>query len=158
VKGLPAGAPLTWGGLLLVLRQDTMSSPQKHRDHRENPYLTAGDAPVAIPALRASVVTICAKRTQFRPAAGGGWKKLCKTKPNLRGLGYVGKGHRRVGVARSGSETCKTNPIWGPGAPRLRIEDCGLKGAGRGRVPEAKCAKRTQLGPGGSGVGPYVKL
>jgi hypothetical protein len=75
--------------------------------------------------------------------------KLCKTKPNLEGLGYMGKGHRRVGVARSGSETCKTNPIWGPGAPRLRIEDCGLKGAGRGRVPEAKCAKRSQLGPAG---------
>jgi hypothetical protein len=36
---------------------------------------------------------------------------LCKTKPNLRGLGNVGKGSRRVGAAPLGSETCKTNPI-----------------------------------------------
>jgi hypothetical protein len=31
------------------------------------------------------------------------------------------------GVARPGSETCETNPIWGPETPRLRIGDCGLK-------------------------------
>jgi hypothetical protein len=37
------------------------------------------------------------------------------------------------GVARPGSETCETNPISGPGAPRLRIRDCGLKEVGRGR-------------------------
>jgi hypothetical protein len=35
----------------------------------------------------------------------------------------------------------------GPGAPRLRIGDCGLRDAGRGPTPEPKCAKRTQFGP-----------
>jgi hypothetical protein len=51
------------------------------------------------------------------------------------------------GVARPGSETCKTNPLWGPEAPGLRIGDCGLEEGGRGWTPEAKCAKRTQSGP-----------
>jgi hypothetical protein len=79
------------------------------------------------------------------------------------------------GAARPGSETCKTNPIWGPEAPRLRIGDCGLQRRRQGqqmavsvqdtaslgvewcktnpiwrrqgRAPEAKCAKRTQFGP-----------
>jgi hypothetical protein len=43
-----------------------------------------------------------AKRTQFLPAAGGGRRELCETKPNLGGLGYVGKGSRRVGRGSAG--------------------------------------------------------
>jgi hypothetical protein len=38
-----------------------------------------------------------AKRTQFRPPTGGWRRELCKTKPNLGGLGYVGKDRCRVG-------------------------------------------------------------
>ena len=33
-----------------------------------------------------------AKQSQFQPP----WRHLCETKPNLRGLGYVGKGGHRV--------------------------------------------------------------
>jgi hypothetical protein len=80
----------------------------------------------------------CAKRTQFRPAAGGGRRELCKTKPNLGGLGHVGK------------ESCCVRPGRGARDCGVRIADCGLKQAGRGRAPEAKCAKRTQFGPAGS--------
>jgi hypothetical protein len=39
---------------------------------------------------------------------------MCKTKPNLEGLGYVGKGRRQVWLGRE-VKTCKTNPIWPAG-------------------------------------------
>jgi hypothetical protein len=110
-----------------------------------------------------------AKRTQFRPAArrhrrpsaqnkpnfarpgAHGRRKPCETKPNLRGLGHMGKGSCRVAVARPGSQTCETNPISGPGAQDcgFGIADCGLKEPGCGQVAEVKCAKRTQFGPPG---------
>jgi hypothetical protein len=88
---------------------------------------------VAIPGRRAIVRNEAnfgsnrAKRTQFGPAAGTRRRKLCKTKPNLGGLGYAGKGCR-MGRGSAGSETCRTNPI-----SRLRIADWGLR-IGRGRA------------------------
>jgi hypothetical protein len=57
--------------------------------------------------------------------------KLCKTKPNLEGLGYVGKDGGRVGRGSPASGTCKTNPIGWAGGPGLRIDDCGLRIRGR---------------------------
>jgi hypothetical protein len=127
-------SPLACTGPLLALRQDTMSWPQRHRHPRENPHFRAGDFRLRLRALHVSVVTICAKRTQFparsgsprsrgrgpimqnepnlgshrakrtqfRPAAGGRRRKLCKTKPNLEGLGYMGKGCRHVGRGSAG--------------------------------------------------------
>jgi hypothetical protein len=80
-------------------------------------------------------VTICAKRTQFQRGVSSlkfqvssrkgqasgpltsnlklrtSSRKMCKTKPNLAGLRDVGKGVVAGGVARPGSQTCKTNPI-----------------------------------------------
>jgi hypothetical protein len=55
------------------------------------------------------------------------------------------------GVTRPGSETCKTKPIGGPGAPRLRIGDCGLRTEKRrpGTAGKGVRAKRTQFGPAG---------
>jgi hypothetical protein len=44
----------------------------------------------------------CAKRTQFRPGAGVSRRESCRTKPNLGGLGYVGKGGCRVGCGSAG--------------------------------------------------------
>jgi hypothetical protein len=57
------------------------------------------------------------------------------------------------GGDRPASETCKTNPIWGPGAPRLRIGDCGLR-IERGRVRASaggKTCKTNPISPGGGG-------
>jgi hypothetical protein len=65
------------------------------------------------PCCRRSPEAKCAKPSQFGPAAGVWQKELRKTKPNLGGLGCVGKGRSRVGRPSGGSETCKTNPIWG---------------------------------------------
>jgi hypothetical protein len=39
----------------------------------------------------------CAKRTQFRPAG----RQMRRTKPNLGGPGYLGKGVERAAVARA---------------------------------------------------------
>jgi hypothetical protein len=47
-------------------------------------------------------------------------------------------------VARPGVKHAKTNQI-----SRLWIGDCGLREAARRRVPETKCAKRTQFRPAG---------
>jgi hypothetical protein len=55
-----------------------------------------------------------AKRTQFRPPGGRWRRKPCETKPNLGGLGYVGKDHR-VGCGSAGGYVHKTNPISGTG-------------------------------------------
>jgi hypothetical protein len=43
-----------------------------------------------------------AERTQLGPPEGPGRRKMCETKPNLEGLGYVGKGRRRVGHGPGG--------------------------------------------------------
>jgi hypothetical protein len=107
-----------------------------------------------------------AKRTQFRPGGqgDGGEKRLtaslqtCKTKPNLGGLGYVGKGGCRAGVAPPGSETCETNPICPTGSGRFEIrskfkwrmtQTAEEVGRGRPTHEEPKRAKRTQSRPGG---------
>jgi hypothetical protein len=55
--------------------------------------------------------TIVQNEPNFVPAADAGRKRLCKTKPNLGELRYVGRGgcHGVPGSPRS--ETCKTKPI-----------------------------------------------
>ncbi len=145
-----------------------MSSPQRHRDPRENPYLTSGDGRLRLRALRASVVTICAKQTQF-PAGSGGpasrgrgpIRRNVQNKPNLARPQAAGGGNRAEqsqtwedwgmwakavavwDMARPGSETCKTNPIW-PGRTRRgwRKTPYGVTTNGR------NCAKRTQFPSG----------
>jgi hypothetical protein len=79
-------------------------------------------------------------------------RKLCKTKPNLGGLGYVGKGRCRLGGGSAGDKMRKTNPI-SPGR-RVSVQNKTKsrpsgQGVGRGRptYEEPKRAKRTQLGP-----------
>jgi hypothetical protein len=51
--------------------------------------------------------TKCAKRTQFRPGAGGRRMELCKTKPNLGLLGYMGKGSCPVALPRREGKCAK---------------------------------------------------
>ena len=88
--------------------------------------------------------------TPAQPADGGHCAKRSQT---WRDWGIWAKAIVVWRVARAGNETCKTNPIGGPGA-----QDCGLKekAAGDARPPfrsggrlydEAKCAKRTQFEP-----------
>jgi hypothetical protein len=74
----------------------------------ERPGMGAGS-----PGRDAPAESDCAKRTKFCPAGSRRRSKLCKTKPNLGGMGYVGRAVVVWGVAWPGSETCKTNPIWG---------------------------------------------
>jgi hypothetical protein len=115
-----------------------------------------------------------AKRTQFRPAAGASWRKLCETKPNLGRLGHAGKGSGRVGAAPPRSEMCKTNPIRELGARDCGLKDAGLdgirveqsqfRGSNRAKQSQfgvsgtgchADCAKRTQLSGAGPGIADF---
>jgi hypothetical protein len=73
-------------------------------------------------------VPIVQNEPNFVPPQAAGRRRLCRTKPNLGRLGYMGKAVVVRGVARPGSKTCKTNPIW----------------TGRERVLGAKCAKQSQ--------------
>jgi hypothetical protein len=68
----------------------------------------------------------CAKRTQFLPPGAGDGADGAKRSQTWVDWGIWAKAVVVWGVARPGSETCKTNPIWGRGGPRLRIGDCGL--------------------------------
>jgi hypothetical protein len=100
-----------------------------------------------------------AKRTQFRPAGAADGADCAKRSQTWGDWGMWAKVVAVWDVAWPGSETCKTNPIRGPGAPRLRIDDCGLRiercragtpnpRSGRGRLyEEPKRAKRTQFVP-----------
>ncbi len=181
---------------LLALRQDTMNSPQRHRDFRRIPTSRPEMARLRLRALHASVVTICAKRSQFRAGGQrlriGDWGlRIVKRQPGTIDGGVRAKRSQTWAdwgmwakivvwtVARPGSETCKTNPIWhrpgaGAGGEMRKTNPISLPGqmvgsahpakrtgplrwrfvqnepnsARRGRAPEAKCAKRTQLGRG----------
>jgi hypothetical protein len=113
-SALPSEAPF------FVHRRDAMISPQRHRDRRENSQLVAGDgrAPSPCPppargqALCASVVKICAKRTQF-----GASNVRNEANCPLEG---VGRGRPTHEEPRG--RLCKTNPISGsPSMPGGRI-------------------------------------
>jgi hypothetical protein len=92
-----------------------------------------------------------AKRTQFCPTRAGAGGQTRKTNPicgpeapGLR-IGDCGlRIERGYSQASGGGRMRKTNPI---GRGRPAIADWGLKEAGCGRVPQAKCAKRTQFPP-----------
>jgi hypothetical protein len=159
------GVWLTWETSLFVPWRDTMISPQRHRDHRENPFLTAGDGPVAPPCplclggdnscktnpIRPGRRQKAQNELNFAPPAGAGRERLCKTNPIWPGHGRLTEGivrneaklggtgvcrqRRLPSVARPGSETCKTNPIWEPEA-----HDCGLVIADCG-LKEAGCGR-----------------
>jgi hypothetical protein len=106
-----------------------------------------------------------AKRTQFRPAQMADGGDCAKRSQTWGDWDMWEKAAVVWAVARPGSQTCKTNPIWGRG-PLLRTEDCGLRiqrcrlradaggktcktnpiRLGRGRASKGKCAKRTQSG------------
>ncbi len=101
----------------------------------------------------------CAKRTQFGQSAATlvPASRLCKTKPNLGGMGRLGKGqcHRRGPSPESGMH--KTKPIaggvWRVGdcAKQTQLPEAESRGAvwQPGRCPGADRAKRTQFGAGG---------
>jgi len=87
-----------------------------------------------------------AKQTQFREPASRLKDGLCKTKPKLGGIGYVGNRHRRCEAVPGWSGTCETKPIPadGPavGRAHYRIREgssCETKpiGARRGQGRDA---------------------
>jgi hypothetical protein len=63
----------------------------------------------------------------FAPAQATGGRNCPKRSQTWGEWGRRAKATVVWSVARPGSETCKTNPILGPGAPRFRIGDCGLQ-------------------------------
>ncbi len=67
-----------------------------------------------------------------------GWTGVCGQRLLSRGA-WLGRGVKRA----------KRTQLVGrrPHDCGLRIGDCGLEDAGRGRSPEAKCAKQTQFCP-----------
>jgi hypothetical protein len=81
-------------GVLRLLRRPRCEAPL--RVGPRNGMLRIGDCGLKDAGRGWVPEAKCAKRTQFRPAGGGWRRKLCKTKPNLGGLGYVGKGSCRV--------------------------------------------------------------
>jgi hypothetical protein len=117
-----------------------------------------------------------AKRTQFGPAGTDDGRNCAKRSQTWENWGMWAKAVLVWAVARPGSETCKTNPIW-PSWRRMpeantqnepnfgqmvgvpRSESCktnpilperpGMGAGWRGRdvPPECDCAKRTQFRP-----------
>jgi hypothetical protein len=76
-----------------------------------------------------------------------------KTKPNLGGLGYMGKGHR-AGRGPAGGQNAQNEPNLGAGGPGLGIADCGLEEAAHRQLrktnPIGSAAQRCQV-PCGAG-------
>jgi hypothetical protein len=139
------GSPLACAGPLLALRQDTMSWPQRHRHPRENPHLRSGDSRSRLRALRVSVVTICAKRTQFPARSGSprfrGRGPIMQNEPNLESnrakrtqFGPAGGGRRR--------KLCKTKPNLG----RRGYMGKGTRRVGRGSAGEGNVQNEANLG------------
>ncbi len=82
-----------------------------------------------------------AKRTQFGEARLRSGDRLCETKPNVGGLGYLGDDARGEPVVRNKanclSGRCRAEPVLSPPKERPTHEE-----------PKGHCAKQTQFAPG----------
>jgi hypothetical protein len=158
-----------------------MTSPQRHRDPRENPYLPAGDAPAAAPcspclggddlcktnpmsegfqvrSFKCQVRRSAIPPSDFKRQTSNftlADRQSCKTKPNLEGLGHIGKGPR-AGRGPAGGQNTQNEPNLGRGP---RIADWKRPPAGGGRrhnaqnEPNLATGGRCRAGLARSGTG-----
>jgi hypothetical protein len=119
------------------------------RGWRKTPYGVTTNGGTVQNKAKLGGTGVCGQRMS-RGAWPGRTVKRAKRSQTWGDWGMWAKADVVRGVDRPDSETCKTNPIWGPGAPRLRIGDCGLW-IGRGwlRTDAGDQVRKTNpIGPG----------